>query len=174
MQEYTSVIHISSIFVVRRPVYVRLALWFLHHPVWMESHTGGSRLTPTVHPCPVQLGRLWVACVSYERNVPQQKKLKTGPPNIWDTSGISGNVFANPQASSSAPYLQELNSRWKKTIEEPLHMSTAEKSDRPERNQDLRCQSGPSAKDSVIFSGGDCSKNYGADPTTTADFGSPF
>ena len=84
-----------------------------------------------------------------------------GPPNIWDTSGISGNVFANPQASSSAPYPQELNSPWKKTIEEPIHMSTAEKSDRPERNQDLRCQSGPSAKDSVIFSGGDYSKNYG-------------
>ena len=86
-----------------------------------------------------------------------------GPPNIWDTPGISGNVFAHPQASSSAPYPQELNSLWKKTIEEPLHMSTAEKSDRPERNQDLRCQSGPSAKDSVIFSGGDYSKNYGAD-----------
>ena len=42
-------------------------------------------------------------------------------------------------------------------------MSTAEKSDRPERNQDLKFQSGPSAKDSVIFSGGDFSKNYGAD-----------
>ena len=42
-------------------------------------------------------------------------------------------------------------------------MSTAEKSERPEENQDLRCQSGPSAKDSVIFSGGDSSKNYGAD-----------
>ena len=86
-----------------------------------------------------------------------------GPPSTWDTHGISGNVFANPQASSSAPYPQELNSLWKKTIEEPLHMSTAEKSDRPERNQDQRCQSGPSAKNSVIFSGGDSSKNYGAD-----------
>ena len=85
------------------------------------------------------------------------------PPNIWDTSGISGNVFAHPQTSSSAPYPQELNSTWKKTIEEPIHMSTAEKSGRPERDQDLRCQSGPSAKDSVIFSGGDYSKNYGAD-----------
>ena len=85
------------------------------------------------------------------------------PPNIWDTSGISGNVFAHPQTSSSAPYPQELYSTWKKTIEEPIHMSTAEKSGRPERDQDLRCQSGPSAKDSVIFSGGDYSKNYGAD-----------
>ena len=42
-------------------------------------------------------------------------------------------------------------------------MSTAEKSERPEQNRDLRCQSGPSAKDSVIFSGGDSAKNYGAD-----------
>ena len=32
-----------------------------------------------------------------------------------------------------------------------------------EQNQDLRCQSGPSAKNSVIFSGGHSSKNYGAD-----------
>ena len=85
------------------------------------------------------------------------------PPNIRDTSGISGNVFAHPQTSSSAPYPQELNSTWKKTNEEPIHMSIAEKSGRPERDSDLRCQSGPSAKNSVIFSGGDSSKNYGAD-----------
>ena len=35
---------------------------------------------------------------------------KEGPPDIWDTSGMSGNVFANPQASSSAPHPQEMNS----------------------------------------------------------------
>ena len=87
---------------------------------------------------------------------------REGPPSIRDTHGISGNVFANPHASSSAPYPQELNP-WRTTIEEPLHMSTAEKSERPEQNRDLRCQSGPSAKASVIFSGGDYSKNYGAD-----------
>ena len=29
--------------------------------------------------------------------------------------------------------------------------------------QDQRCQSGPSARNSVLFSGGDSSKNYGAD-----------
>ena len=27
-----------------------------------------------------------------------------GPPDIWDTHGISGNVFVNPTASSSSPY----------------------------------------------------------------------
>ena len=34
---------------------------------------------------------------------------KEGPPSIWDTHGFSGNVFADPHASSSAPYPQELN-----------------------------------------------------------------
>ena len=87
---------------------------------------------------------------------------REGPPSIWATHGILGNVFALPQASATAPSPQELNP-WRKIIEEPLHMSTAEKSERPEQNQDLRCHSGPSAKDSVIFSGGDYSKNYGAD-----------
>ena len=87
---------------------------------------------------------------------------KEGPPSIWDTHGFSGNVFADPHASSSAPYPQELN-QWNSSTEEPLHSSTVEKSERPEQNQDLRCQSGPSAKDSVIFNGGDSSNNYGAD-----------
>ena len=51
---------------------------------------------------------------------------KNGPPSIWDTHGISGNVFANPTASSSAPYPQELH-QWNSSIEEPLHSSTGEK-----------------------------------------------
>ena len=32
------------------------------------------------------------------------------PPSIWDTHGFSGNVFANPTASSSAHYPQEFES----------------------------------------------------------------
>ena len=87
---------------------------------------------------------------------------KEGPPSIWDTHGFSGNVFANPDASSSAPCPQELH-HWNSSIEEPLHSSTVEKSERQEQDKDLRCQSGPSAKDSVILSGGDSSKNYGED-----------
>ena len=54
------------------------------------------------------------------------------PPNIRDTSGISGNVFAHPQASSSAPYPQELNSTWRKTIEEPIHVYSGEVEDQNE------------------------------------------
>ena len=119
-----------------------------------NSHVASRLMSFPTHPIPEGLLR------------PRRKE---GPPSIWDTHGKSGNVFANPHASSSVPYPQELNP-WCTTIEEPLHMSTAEKSERPEQNRDLRCQSGPSAKDSVIFSGGDSSKNYGARPTTTADF----
>ena len=85
---------------------------------------------------------------------------KNGP-SILDTHGISGNVFANPAASSSAPYPQELNP-WSSHMSEPIHSSPA-----GNENQtpvlDPRCQSAPSAKNSVIFSGGDFSKNYGAD-----------
>ena len=28
---------------------------------------------------------------------------REGPPSIWDTYGLSGNVFVNPDAPSSAP-----------------------------------------------------------------------
>ena len=87
---------------------------------------------------------------------------KDGPPSIWDTHGISGNVFADPVASSTAPKPQELNP-WSSGISEPIHSSTAEKNENQTPVQDQRCQSGPSAKNSVIFSGGDYSKNYGAD-----------
>ena len=124
-----------------------------------NSHVTSRPVSFPPHPIPE--GMLRHSFVSPRR--------KEGPPSSWDTHGISGNVFVNPHASSSAPYPQELNP-WGTTIEEPFPMSTAEKSERPEQDRDLRCQSGPSAKDSVIFSGGDSSKNYGADQTTTADF----
>ena len=82
---------------------------------------------------------------------------REGPPSIWDTHGFSGNVFANPDASFSAPCPQELNP-WSSSTEEPLHSSTVEQSERQAQDQDPRCKSGQSAKNSVIFSGGDSSK----------------
>ena len=67
---------------------------------------------------------------------------KDGPPSIWDTHGISGNVFANPVASCTAPYPQELNP-WSSGISEPIHSSTAEKNENQTPVQDQRCQFGP-------------------------------
>ena len=87
---------------------------------------------------------------------------REGPPSIWDTHGTSGNVFANPVASSSAPCLQELNP-WSSRREEPTHSSTVEKSEKQTPVRYQRYQSGPSAKNSVIPSEGDSLKNYGAD-----------
>ena len=29
----------------------RAGALLFHHPAWVEHHTGGSRSTPTVHPC---------------------------------------------------------------------------------------------------------------------------
>ena len=53
---------------------------------------------------------------------------KNGPPSIWDTHGISGNVFVNPASSSSAPCPQELNP-WSSHISEQIHSSKAGKSE---------------------------------------------
>ena len=117
-----------------------------------NSHVTSRPVSFPPHPIPEGM-------LSRSFGVPSRRE---GPPSIWDTHGISGNVFANPDASSCAPYPQELN-QWISSIEEPLHSSTVEKSERQKQDQDLRCQSGPSAKNSVIFSGGDSSKNYGAD-----------
>ena len=119
--------------------------------------TGNSHVTSrpvSFPPHPIPEGMLRHSFITPSR--------KEGPPSIWDTHGISGNVFVNPDASSSAPYPQELR-QWNSSSEEPLHPSRVEKSERQKQDQDLRCQSGPSAKDSVILSGGDYSKNYGAD-----------
>ena len=70
--------------------------------------------------------------------------------------------FANPAMSSSAPYPQELNP-WSSHISENTHSSHVGNSENQTPFQDPRCQSGPSAKSSVIPGEGDSSKNYGAD-----------
>ena len=116
-----------------------------------NSHVTSRPVSFPPHPIPEGM-------VSRSFGMPSRRE---GLPSIWDTHDFSGNVFANPDASSSAPYPPELN-QWNSSIEEPLHSSTVEQSER-QKDQDLRCQSGPSAKNSVIFSGGDPSKNYGAD-----------
>ena len=97
-----------------------------------NSHVTSRPVSFPPHPIPE--GMLRHSFVSPRR--------KEGPPSIWDTHGISGNVFANPPASLSAPYSQELH-QWNSSREEPLHSSTVEKSERLEQDQDLRCQSGP-------------------------------
>ena len=60
-----------------------------------------------------------------------------GPPSIWDTHGISGNVFANRTASSSAPYPQESNP-WISNVSE--HTSPHVMSESQTPAQDPRCQ----------------------------------
>ena len=77
---------------------------------------------------------------------------KDGPPSIWDTHGISGNVVANPPASSTAPYPQELNP-WSSGREETIRSSTAEKNEFKIRDASLDSQP------KILSS----SKNFGAD-----------
>ena len=80
-----------------------------------NSHVTSRPVSFPPHPIPE--GMLRHSFVSPSR--------KEGPPSIWDTHGISGNVFANPDASSSAHYPQDLH-QWNSSIEEPFHSSTVE------------------------------------------------
>ena len=67
---------------------------------------------------------------------------------IWDTHGISGNVFfSNPTASSSAPYPQESN-LWISNVSEHTSPHVMSESQAPNTALDPRCQSGPSARTS--------------------------
>ena len=82
---------------------------------------------------------------------------REGPRQAFGTHMYIGKLFfffANPDASSSALYPQELNP-WCSRTEEPLHSSTVDKSERQTQDQDQRCQSGRSANNSVMFCGGD-------------------
>ena len=117
-----------------------------------HSHVASQPVSFPPHPVP---GRM----LSRSTRMPSRRE---GPPSIWDTHGISGNVFANPAASSSAPYPQELNP-WSSHMSEPIHSTPAGKNENQTPVQDQRCQSGPAAKNSVIPSEGDSSNNYGAD-----------
>ena len=65
-----------------------------------NSHVTSRPMVFPTHPIPV--GMLRPSFISPRR--------KEGRHAFGDTHGISGNVFANPHASSSAPYPQELNS----------------------------------------------------------------
>ena len=98
---------------------------------------------------------------------------KDRPPSIWDTHGISGNVFAGPTASSSTPYPGGINP-WISNVSEHTSPHLMSERQTPDTALDQRCQSGPSAKNSFDPSEGRFSKNYGCRPTTTADFRSSF
>ena len=68
--------------------------------------------------------------------------------------------FVNPTAPSSAPHPQE-SGPWMSYV--PEHTSPHVMSESQSPVQDQRCQSGPSARNSVVPSKGDFSKNCGAD-----------
>ena len=84
------------------------------------------------------------------------------PPDIWDTRGISGNVFVNPPASSSSPYPGGFNP-WISNVTEDTSPHVTSEHQNQDTALDPRCQSGPSARNSFDPNEGRFSKDYGAD-----------
>ena len=83
-----------------------------------NSHVTSRPVSFPPHPIPGGM-------LSRSKGMPSRRD---GPPSIWDTNGKSGNVSANPAASSAAPCPQELNP-WSSRKSEPIHSSTAEKNE---------------------------------------------
>ena len=67
------------------------------------------------------------------------------PPDIWDTHGMSGNVFVNPPASSS-PFPGGFNP-WISNVTEDTSPHVTSERQNPYTTLDLRCQSGTSSFD---------------------------
>ena len=76
---------------------------------------------------------------------------KDGPPTIWDTHGISGSVFANPAASYSAPYPQEVNP-WSSHISDKFthHMREKVRTKHQFRIRDASPDSQPKNQSSLV------------------------
>ena len=85
------------------------------------------------------------------------------PPDIWNTHGISGNVFVNPPASSSSPYPGGSNHWISSNATEDTSPHVTSERQNPDTTLDPRCQSGPSARDSFDPCDWRFSKDDGAD-----------
>ena len=82
-------------------------------------------------------------------------------PDIWNTQGFSGNVFANPPASSS-PYPTGFN-HWISNVTEDTSPHVTSRRQIPDTALNPRFQSGPSAGNSFDAKERIFSKDYGAD-----------
>ena len=112
-----------------------------------NSHVASQPVSFPPHPIPGGM-------LSRSPGMPSRRE---GPPSIWDTHGISGNVFCKSSCvlfSTLSAGIDSMEFRKRRTVE---------KSEKQSPVQDQRGQSGPSAKSSVIPSEGDALKNYGAD-----------
>ena len=89
-----------------------------------RSHVGSQPVFFPPHPV---LGGM----LSRSIGVPSRRE---GPPSIWDTHGLSGNVFANLTASSSALYPQESNP-WVSNVSEHTSPHVMSESQTPVQDQ---------------------------------------
>ena len=64
------------------------------------------------------------------------------PPDIWNTQGISENVFANPPASSSSPYPGGF-SPWISYVTEDTSPHVTSERQNPDTTLDPRCHASP-------------------------------
>ena len=101
------------------------------------------------------------------------------PPDIWNSQGISGNVFANPRASSSSPYPWEFNT-WISNVTEdtPVLTSTGTRymwwTSNSRHSLESEISDGTVSRKFIRPWGGKILKELWGRPTKTADLGTSF
>ena len=125
-----------------------------------HSHVASQPVSFPPHPVPGGM-------LSRSLGMPRRND---GPPSIWDTHGISGNVFANPTASSSAPYPQESNP-WVSNVSKHTspHVMSENQTQFKIRDASQDCQ--PEIQSSSVR---EIFKELWNRPTTTADLRTSF
>ena len=121
-----------------------------------NSHVTSQPVSFPPHPVPEGM-------LSRSFGVPSRRE---GPPSIWDTHSISGNVFVNPHASSSAPYLQELHQWVHPSRSRSIHPQWKRVKDKNKMPVRTVSQKFSHLQWRRLF------KELWSRPTTTADFGS--
>ena len=98
---------------------------------------------------------------------------KDKPPDIWDTHGLSGNVFVNPLASSSSPYLGGFNP-WIPDVTDHVSWHVTSERQMPDTSSGSEMPVRTVSQKFSHLQWRRLFKELWGRPTTTAEFGSSF
>ena len=148
---------------------MKLIVWMIQEIFKILNQFAVDIPTLPVNLCLSRLIQFLVECKAVFRNAEPQRWAAKHLGHAWKIR----KVFAGPVVSSTAPYPQGFNP-WISNVSEHTSPHVMSEHQTPDTTLDQRCQSGPSARSSVIPSEGDFFKEVWGRPTTTADFRSSF
>ena len=138
---------------------MKLIEWMIQESFKMLNQYAMDIPTLPVNLCLSHFIQFLVECKPFFWNAEPQRRAAKHLGHAW----FFGKRFCRSSGVFCNTLCAGIESMEFRNIRTDSHSSTAEKNENQTPVQDQRCQSGPSAKNSVIPTEGDSSKNYGAD-----------